>query len=225
MTQTLPHADVPKEDSIDGRAALIREATAVRHKEAENRSFITALMGGELTIEDYTRYLAQFAYVYRALEDRTAQPDDPALIVDPRLNRYAAMVADLEALGAADWEASHPPLAATQAYVDRLTEIVGDVPRYLAHHYTRYLGDLSGGQAIAKLVARHYGATEDQLAFYRFEGIDSPVIFKRAYREALDNLEFSAEQDSALVAEACAAFDFNSAVFEGLDQATARVVA
>ena len=58
--------------------------------------------------------------------------------------------------------------------------------------YTRYLGDLSGGPATAHLVARHYGATGDQLRFYSSEEIDT------------------------LVVEADAAFTFNGAIFDQL---------
>lgn len=210
-------------DNETGRAALVRGATAAQHRDAETRSFITKLMGGELSLEAYTHYLAQLAYVYRALEARQPRPGDPHLITDSRLARVSAIESDLAALGARDWESAHPALSATQAYVDRLIEIADDVPRFLAHHYTRYLGDLSGGQAIAALVARHYGATDEQLSFYRFDGIESPVTFKRGYREALDALDFDAEQDHALVDEAKRAFEFNAAIFEALDGVAAHV--
>jgi len=199
-----------------GRAARVREATATQHRSTETRSFITDLMGGKLSLAAYTAYLAQFAYVYRALESRNPAPADPHLITDTRLHRMAAIEADLAALGAPDWEDAHPALPATQAYVERLLAVAHDVPRYLAHHYTRYLGDLSGGQAIAALVERHYGATPEQLGFYRFEGIDTPVRFKRAYREALDALELNATADAAFIEEACAAFTYNGAIFDEL---------
>ncbi|WP_084106696.1 heme oxygenase (biliverdin-producing) [Demequina sp. NBRC 110056] len=200
-----------------GLAARLRDATAVEHKDTENRGFITRLMGGELDLDAYVRYLAQYAYVYRALEARQSQPGDPAFLADPALPRFASIRSDLEHLGAADWEVSHPALPATRAYVEHLESIAdSDVPRYLAHHYTRYLGDLSGGQAIAALVARHYGATESQLAFYRFEQIDSAVRYKRAYREQLDALTFDEAQEAALIAEAKGAFGFNAAIFEAL---------
>jgi heme oxygenase len=214
------NARVPEE--LTGRAALVREATAPQHRNAETRSFITALMGGELSLAAYTAYLAQYAYVYRALEARTPRDSDPAIIADSRLARFAVIEADLAALGASDWEAEHPALPATAAYVARLNAIADDLPRYVAHHYTRYLGDLSGGQAIAALVARHYGATEEQLSFYRFDGIDSPVTFKREYRAGLDALDFDSADDAAFVDEAKSAFGYNAAIFEALDDLTRR---
>lgn len=206
------------EAAPQGRAAALRAATAPQHRDAESRGFIVRLMAGELSIDHYTAYLAQYAYVYRALEHRPQAPGDPALLHEGSLARFGAIVSDLENLGAADWEESHPPLHATTEYVARLMSIDPlDVPRYLAHHYTRYLGDLSGGQAIAALVARHYGAVESQLSFYRFEQVDSPVTFKRSYREALDALDFDSAQDSALIDEAKLAFELNAAIFDALD--------
>ncbi|SEJ52458.1 heme oxygenase (biliverdin-producing) [Demequina mangrovi] len=207
-------------ESPDGLASRLRDATAPEHRDTENRGFITRLMGGELDLAAYVRYLAQYTHVYRALEARAAQPGDPGFLADEALRRVPSMESDLVALGAADWEAAHAPLPATQAYVDHLHAIAAqDVPRYVAHHYTRYLGDLSGGQAIAKLVARHYGATDAQLGFYRFEEIDSPVRYKRAYREQLDALDLDAEQEAVLIAEAKSAFHLNGAIFDALGAA------
>jgi len=197
-------------------AALVRAATADDHRAAESRGFITALMGGELSLDEYTRYLAQLAWVYDALEERGSRPDDPA-VFDPALARMAAIDADLASLGAADWREAHPPLPATADYATHLRVIADDDVRYLAHHYTRYLGDLSGGQAIAALVARHYGATPEQLGFYRFEvAHDGVARYKRGYREAMNALALSPDEVDVLVTEVRTSFRMNSAIFEAL---------
>lgn len=196
-------------------AALVRAATADDHRNAESRGFITRLMGGELSLEDYTRYLAQYAWVYEALEARESRSNDPE-VFDPRLARFAAIESDLAALGAADWRDTHPPLPATATYVAHLRELADDDVRYLAHHYTRYLGDLSGGQAIAALVSRHYGATPEQLSFYDFDLEEGPVRYKRRYREAMNALTLEPAEVDALIDEARASFRLNGAVFEAL---------
>ncbi|MFW2513725.1 heme oxygenase (biliverdin-producing) [Demequina sp. SO4-13] len=197
-------------------SARIREATAAEHRAAETRGFITRLMDGEFDLATYTRYLIQYAHVYRALESRTPQPGDPALINDSRLDRFPSIASDLDHLGASDW-ATHAPVDATHAYCAHLKSIpVDDVPRYLAHHYTRYLGDLSGGQAIGTLMSRHYGATPEQLSFYRFEKIPAAPRFKAEYRAALDALDFTPDQEQAFVDESLVAFRLNGAVFDEL---------
>jgi heme oxygenase (biliverdin-producing, ferredoxin) len=212
-----PPLDVtaPTTEPVDV-AALVRAASADDHRAAESRGFITALMGGELSLADYTRYLAQLAWVYDALESRVASDDDPA-VFDPALARMAAIDADLVALGASDWRATQPPMPETAAYVGHLHAIVGDDVRYLAHHYTRYLGDLSGGQAIAALVTRHYDATPDQLGFYRFDAAgDGVVAIKRRYRDAMNALALSPAEVDVLIDEVRVSFRMNSAIFEAL---------
>ena len=216
MTIAPPAATAPAATEPLDVAGLVRAASADDHRAAESRSFITALMGGELSLDEYTRYLAQLAWVYDALEERGSRPGDPA-VFDPALARMAAIDADLAALGASDWREGHPPLPATVDYTAHLRAIADDDVRYLAHHYTRYLGDLSGGQAIAALVARHYGATPEQLGFYRFEVADDGVVrYKKGYREAMNALALSPDEVDVLVAEVRTSFRMNGAVFEAL---------
>jgi heme oxygenase len=105
-------------------------------------------------------------------------------------------------------------LPATKEYVARINSLGGieDV-RLLAHHYTRYLGDLSGGQAIGALVRRHYGLTEEQTSFYHFAQIEAVVPFKESYRAAVDTLDLTDDELLLLVAEVRAAFKLNQQLF------------
>ncbi|RUQ99067.1 heme oxygenase (biliverdin-producing) [Labedella endophytica] len=212
----------PLAEQAPGVAALLREATDAQHRTAESRPFMTALMGGELDLAAYTLYLAQFARIYAGLESRETVRSDPAVLQDRRLDRAAAIEADLAALGAPDWRDTLPALPATIVYEERLRALARDEPlRLVAHHYTRYLGDLSGGQVMATMLRRHYGATEDQLSYFRFDALGPLVPYKRGYRDALDALDLTDAERDALVAEARAAFDANTAVFDDLQVATA----
>ena len=205
-------------------AALIKAASAEDHRATEGRGFITRLMSGELDLAEYTRYLAQFAHVYEALES----PSDDELeagptVFDPRLRRLARIESDLNAFHASDWRTRWAALPATADYTRHLrgliesTDPLDHTARYLAHHYARYLGDLSGGQAIAALVARHYGATRAQLSFYDFSELGSVVQAKRDYKERMNALEFDTVAVEALTAEVLLAFRFNGAIFDELD--------
>ena len=81
-----------------------------------------------------------------------------------------------------------------------------------AHHYTRYLGDLSGGQILARAVRSGFperALDRGGLDFYRFEQIAAPVPWKRAYRERLDALPLDGGQDAAVLEEVRAAFRLN----------------
>lgn len=61
-----------------------------------------------------------------------------------------------------------------RAYVDRINTVADfpDPSPLLAHSYTRYLGDLSGGQFIRKTIIKAYGLDEAGglgVEFYEFK--------------------------------------------------------
>ncbi|MGK5643630.1 biliverdin-producing heme oxygenase, partial [Streptomyces sp. URMC 126] len=72
------------------------------------------------------------------------------------------------------------------------------------HHYTRYLGDLSGGQIIRGKAEKAWGFARkgDGVRFYVFEGIDNPAAFKREYRAALDAVPVD-DLEKQRIAEEC----------------------
>lgn len=89
---------------------------------------------------------------------------------------------------------------------------------YLAHAYTRYLGDLSGGQVARTMLVRHYGLGDSELSFYRFDGIDKVKPYKDDYRAALDAVPLSLSERDAVVDEAVLAFELNSDLFADLGE-------
>ncbi len=105
---------------------------------------------------------------------------------------------------------------ATHRYVDRLERVAATGPGYAGHAYTRYLGDLSGGQVVRTMLERNYGFQPEELTFYAFGVKAKP--FKDHYRALLDDLGFTAEQADTAVEEAVCAFELNSALFDDLDQ-------
>lgn len=201
-------------------AETLKTASRPQHESAESSTFITALMRGALDLAAYKKYLINLAWLYRALESKVAQGEpfsSSEPLWDSRLNRLDSITHDLEALGVADWQAETNPSNAMASYIAHLDQLHGKSDlRLVAHHYTRYLGDLSGGQAIAALVARHYGVTADQLTFYRFSEIEDLVRYKDAYRSNLDSLDITEAQLQDLVDEVKKAFEFNQRVFEDL---------
>ena len=115
-----------------------------------------------------------------------------------------------------DWAERITIHPATERYVARLREVGTSLPAYAAHAYTRYLGDLSGGQIIKRMMERHYGLGPDGLAFYTFDEIPKSKPFKDVYRERLDALDLTDAQLAETVAEAKRAFRLNSALFAEL---------
>ena len=194
-------------------STLLREATQDAHSRAETTSFVTDLMSGRLSIAAFTALAAQHQAIYTALEDlgrRVVDQPGAAALVRPELERCAALAEDLRALTG---ERPVPPvLAATERYTDRLHEL-DDLAGYAAHAYTRYLGDLSGGQAIKRMMQLHYGMADEGLTFYTFAQIEKIPPYKASYRTALDELPLDEAGRERLVEEARAAFRYNEAVF------------
>ena len=197
----------------------VREESASVHSEAETSALMTDLLEGRLSAEQYAELLAQLQHVYAAIDDGArALRDDPQIggLLDPRLDRTVAIAADLAALGAAPVE----PTAATRAYVERVNEVASTWPLgFLAHHYTRYLGDLSGGMVMAKVLGESLGLTPTTgLAFFQFD-IGSAPAFKRDYRDRLDALGLSDADAQDFIAESRRAYGFNLAMFDSVGAA------
>ncbi|MGQ4385128.1 biliverdin-producing heme oxygenase [Streptomyces sp. SAS_270] len=205
-------------------STLIRTASHQQHTEAETSTFMGDLLGGRLGVDAYARYTEQLWFVYRALEDggRELAGDSVAgPFIRPELLRLPALERDLAHLRGAEWRGTLAALPATQAYAARVAECARTWPGgYVAHHYTRYLGDLSGGQIIRGRAERTWGFARkgDGVRFYVFEGIANPAAFKRGYREALDRLGVDDLEKQRVVAECRRAFLLNTAVFGALGE-------
>ncbi|MFB6437299.1 heme oxygenase (biliverdin-producing) [Streptomyces sp. NPDC056411] len=205
-------------------STLIRTASHAQHTEAENASFMGDLLGGRLGVTAYRRYTEQLWFVYRALEDTSgALAGDPVAgpFLRPELARTAELERDLAHLGGPAWHEGLTPLPATAAYADRVTACARDWPAgYVAHHYTRYLGDLSGGQIIRGTAEKTWGFARkgDGVRFYVFEEIANPAAFKREYRALLDALPVDDLEKQRVVDECKHAFRLNGAVFRELGE-------
>ncbi|MET0418257.1 MAG: biliverdin-producing heme oxygenase [Actinoplanes sp.] len=201
-------------------AARLRRATMAEHREAETRSFISRLMSGDVPRAGFAALTAQYLIIYRELEAAAARMRADGVagpFADPALDRVPALTADLEHLYGPSWATEVVPVEATARYAARLREHCHTSPaHFIAHHYVRYLGDLSGGQLVARRVADTYGLSGEGLAFYRFEGISDPKAYKTAYRARLSALPYPADQLAVLVAEAQLAFGLNAAIFADL---------
>ncbi|GGZ10704.1 biliverdin-producing heme oxygenase [Streptomyces poonensis] len=214
------HLDTP----VTTFSTLIRTASHEQHTEAETTTFMGDLLGGRLGVEAYARYTEQLWFVYAALESGArGLENDPVAgpFIRPELMRLAALERDLEHLRGPGWRSTPAALPATRAYADRVAECARTWPGgYVAHHYTRYLGDLSGGQIIRDKAERTWGFARkgDGVRFYVFEGIANPAAFKRTYRELLDRVPADDLEKQRIVAECKQAFALNTAVFRALGE-------
>ncbi|GKY96769.1 hypothetical protein MPSEU_000636300 [Mayamaea pseudoterrestris] len=245
MTLETESSEMEKPDPIDAKAAVptfvsspasssratslsqsLKTGTAASHQAAEDVHFVANFIKGKIDRKLYAQLVHMLFCVYQALEeclDQEAQEHFPSCHFPKELGRMQSLEQDLDF-----WLGSNVPstmTSATRDYVNRIHEIAESDPLLLlAHSYTRYLGDLSGGRILARVAKRamHLGGTSDVepvegLAFYHFENVESPKKFKDKYRSLLDALPLDQDQIDKLVAEANVAFLLNVRLFEELD--------
>ncbi|EME22241.1 biliverdin-producing heme oxygenase [Rhodococcus triatomae] len=211
----------PAAATAPGFAERIKVQTDDAHRRTEQSRFVGDLLAGKLTPAAHADLIAQTYLVYRTLEDAgRTHADDPlvAPFLGAELLRTDALEADLEFLLGAQWRDRVTATQATQRYIDRLDEVAYDWPAgFVAHHYIRYLGDLSGGQIIRRMLERAYGYTTDGLRFYIFDAIEKPKLYKDAYRAKLDAAPLSEDEQQRLIDEVNLAYELNGALFADLE--------
>jgi len=201
-------------------SVVLREATRPEHERAQQSAFLRDLVAGRLPVAAYAALATQHYLIYATLEQAAeVMRDDPVAgrFVDDDLARVPALETDLRALLGEDWADQVRPGDATARYVARLREVCFTWPAgFIAHHYTRYLGDLSGGRAIGAAVRRVYGFGDGPGArFYRFDTSGARV--KDAYRARLDALAWDRTERERFVAEVITAYRLNTAVLADLE--------
>jgi heme oxygenase len=198
-----------------GRLSIsMKEGSAAEHIAAEQSAFISELLAGRVTVRGYSEYLLRLRVVYAALEDAMrARRNDPmvAAVYDPALERLPAIDADLRHWCPDGTREIDSPAA--MDYSERVRALTWG-GSLVAHHYTRYLGDLSGGRVIYKALDRKFGLRGVGLAFYEFPVRSKP--YKDSYRARLDALRLGAGDIDRIVDEVKLAFGLNHALLDEL---------
>ncbi|MCS5735423.1 biliverdin-producing heme oxygenase [Herbiconiux daphne] len=207
----------------------LRERTWTGHSDSEGAGFMTDLMSGKGTRDDYIALVAQHFFIYDALEaaaDRMKNDPVAAAFISPKLTRLPAIEEDLRFLIGEDWRDQMTPLPTTARYVRRIDEVAATWNGgFIAHHYTRYLGDLSGGQIIRTLMQRQFGFETNGVGFYLFGDIAKPKEFKETYRSQLDAVGWDDKERDRVIDEVMVAYRFNTELFLDLADAKATAVA
>ncbi|MDR7280856.1 biliverdin-producing heme oxygenase [Catenuloplanes atrovinosus] len=205
-------------------ALRLRRETGRAHRSAEGAGYLAALTSGQLDREGYALLVAQHYFIYEVLESAAeVMRADPVAgpFAAPELTRLPELVADLEFLLGAGWRDRIEATPGTLDYRARMTATCfGDPAGFVAHHYTRYLGDLSGGFHIGDAVRAAYGLGVDGTRFYRFDTLGDPDEFKNRYRALLDAAPWDRAVQDRLIAEVLVAYDLNNRVFADLHRLT-----
>lgn len=207
-------ADIaPDPDAPGLLPSRLRRASRTLHEQTERSGVMAILLRGRLPWPGYRAMLGELLPIYEALEQSLSARAQVTWLSGldlAALARSANLRADLSGHPAAPCQK-----AATQAYVARLRALghQGD-PALLGHVYTRYLGDLSGGQVLRALVQRLYPG--QGTAFYEFGDSAQVQRLRRQLRETLARAPLSEVDAGRVVEEACWSFEQHRRLFNEL---------
>ncbi|MBI4779877.1 MAG: heme oxygenase (biliverdin-producing) [Oscillatoriophycideae cyanobacterium NC_groundwater_1537_Pr4_S-0.65um_50_18] len=203
-------------------ASKLREGTKKAHSMAENVGFVKCFLKGVVEKNSYRKLVSNLYFVYSAMEEEMEKLRSHPIVSKiyfAELNRKASLEQDLQYYYGSNWREQIAPSEAAKAYVARIHEISATQPELLAaHSYTRYLGDLSGGQILKGIAQRGMNLSEGEgTAFYEFKEIPDEKAFKAKYRQSLDELPIDDATADRIVDEANAAFGMNMKMFNELE--------
>ncbi|TXC67516.1 biliverdin-producing heme oxygenase [Piscinibacter aquaticus] len=182
------------------------------------------MLRGGLSLPAYCLLLASLHPIYAALESglqRHADRPELAAIHAPSLWREPALAEDLLQLHGTGWREALVPPPQALAYAAHLHELAEQAPALLAAHaYVRYLGDLSGGQALRRIVATSLGLADGTgTRFYDFGLPAQTAALAGELRAGLDRIEADEATRAAIVNEAERAFARHERLFGELEAA------
>ncbi|OBQ32318.1 MAG: heme oxygenase [Anabaena sp. MDT14b] len=203
-------------------AMKLRVGTQQAHTDSENLGFMKCFVKGVVDRDCFIQLLRNFYFVYSELEtaiEKHKQHPVINLIYFPELNRQSSLEQDMLFYYGNQWHKRITPSPAAQAYIARIQQISTHEPALLlAHSYTRYLGDLSGGQMLQKIAQSALKLSGyEGTSFYNFQQIPDKQAFKEKYRQALDKLSIDDKTTDKIVAEANHAFKLNMQILKELE--------
>ncbi|CAC5344871.1 MULTISPECIES: heme oxygenase (biliverdin-producing) [Planktothrix] len=203
-------------------ATQLREGTKKSHTMAENVGFIKCFLKGTVEKTSYRKLVGNLYFVYSAMEEEMERHRNHPILSKlyfPELNRKQSLEQDLYFYHGANWKEEVQSSETTKAYVARIREISNSEPELLiAHLYTRYLGDLSGGQILKGIAQNAMNLQDGQgTQFYEFNDIPDEKAFKVNYRQQMDSVDIDQEMATRIVDEANDAFGMNMKMFNELE--------
>jgi heme oxygenase len=204
-------------------SSCLRQRTSVLHGQAERSGVIQDMLRGRVSREGYALLLRNLLPAYQGMEaELERRRFSPVFhgVAHRAVYRAGAIEAALFALYGQLWADMLPLLPAGRRYAQRIETVAGgDGTRLIAHVYTRYLGDLNGGQILKRLLSQSLGLEADALSFFDFPEIADMAEFKADYRNAIDRSACEIVNIGPVIEEAATAFDLNIQVSEAVRQA------
>jgi heme oxygenase (biliverdin-producing, ferredoxin) len=202
-------------------ASKLRVGTKKAHTMAENVGFVKCFLKGVVEKSSYRKLVGNFYFIYSAMEEEMDKHQNHPILSKihfKELYRKQTLEQDLAFYYGANWREQVQLSSAGEVYVKRIREISEKEPELLiSHSYTRYLGDLSGGQILKGIAQTAMNLTDGGTAFYEFADISDEKAFKVKYRAALDEMPLDESTCDRIVNEANDAFGMNMKMFQELE--------
>jgi heme oxygenase len=196
----------------DGLADRFKQRTKRLHRLAEHSGVTAQILKGTVSRPAYALFLRALLPIYETLEHELTRRSDMAaihLITHPAICRSTALKQDLDVILGPVWRGLDMPDLSAR-YVARIHQAAeGDGGGLIAHAYVRYLGDLNGGQVLARLLSQSLGLGPAALTFYQFPGIADLPEFRQSYRAAIDQAGRLLDDQTHVIEEAAVAFQLN----------------
>lgn len=211
-----------------GLALMLDDGTRKSHSMAQNTAFVSGFFKGIGTKSSFATLVTSLYFVYDAMEKAFDSTNEECVkdLDSGELRRIPSLERDMEYFYGPGWKDSIVPSEAAKKYVARVYEVASTEPYLLvAHQYTRYLGDLFGGQMMGGMATRSLGLESGKgTAFYTFDDIKSADKFITQWYRKLNELNLSDEQKAAIVDEANLVFDLNIDILEELEGSALQAV-
>lgn len=205
---------------LAGLALMLDDGTRKSHSIAQNTQFVSGFFKGLADRESYRALITSLYFVYETMEDAmdNSTEDGVKKLDYPTLRRLDSLQQDMDFFYGEKWQDDIQPSPAAKAYVARIKEIAETKPYLMiAHQYTRYLGDLFGGQMMGGMASRSLSLENgDGTAFYTFDEIPSTKDFITEWYTSLNELELTQQQKEDIVDEANLVFELNIDVLQEL---------
>jgi len=231
MTVSFANGSIVPPDALAGEGeqfsltSSMRSRTQELHRRAERSGVVNDVLRGKVTRHGYALMLRNLLPAYEQLEaglEFHSWAPPVCAAARRELYRASAIKSDLCALVGEEWESALALLPSGEDYARRVAAAaVHDGAGLIAHAYTRYCGDLSGGQLLKRLLSKVPGLGPQELSFYDFPQIPNPGNFKEQYRQAIDACAFAIDDLPSVVGEAMIAFELNIAVSEEVQRVVA----
>jgi heme oxygenase (biliverdin-producing, ferredoxin) len=206
------------EEQMTTLSKRIREETKKSHTMVENTGFITCFLKGVVETKSYTKLMSDLYHVYTTMEEQFVKYKEHSIISKvyyPELFRKESIENDLKYYLGSNWKEQLTQTDSCKSYVNRIKIISPYL--LIAHQYTRYIGDLSGGQVLKGIAQTALGVDDNAMNFYIFKDIPNEKEFKNKYRNTLDLLPLEQDHIDKIIEEANYAFKLNMNIFKEVE--------